>query len=165
MRSVPFRSKLVNPDSKYFTFRNSLRIRLRLILLGERFFQFFQSLKIIGDIYREILHKQKYQVCYHSNIWTTKKTGKYGSLKHCPKKMSKNWKKSSPIRMSLIIGCNSCKDGQNWNFIGVTRGKYKYVHLVFGKKNTRWIRPRGIRWIAARLREALRAVQFLGMDA
>ena len=33
-----------------------------------------------------------------------KKTGKYGRLKNCAKKMSKNWEKSSPIRMTLILG-------------------------------------------------------------
>ena len=32
-----------------------------------------------------------------------KKTGKYGRLKNCAKKTSKNWEKSSPIRMTLSL--------------------------------------------------------------
>ena len=84
--------------------------RLRLILIGERFFQNFQNWENIGDMYR---YTEPF--CHYS--WNSpeeakisssltyqylkKKTGKYGRLKNCANQMSKIWAKSSPIRMTL----------------------------------------------------------------
>ena len=82
----------------------------RFILIGERFFHNYQFLEIIGDVYEcteAFCHysrnspEPKISRSFTIPIFGEKKSGKYGRLKNCPKQMSKNRGKSSPIRMTL----------------------------------------------------------------
>ena len=84
--------------------------RIRLILLGDRFFHNFQISEIIGDMYR---YTEAFCHCSWNSpeaeqktsslnfTYFRKKIRKYGRLKNCARKMSTLWKKSYPIRMTL----------------------------------------------------------------
>ena len=88
---------------------------LRLILIGERFFPNFPKcgnnwryVSIYGGVLSLFVKfsRSKNIKFVTIPIFGKKTPGKYGRLKNCAKKMSKICKKSSPIRMTLIVGTN-----------------------------------------------------------
>ena len=81
---------------------------LRLIHIGERFFQNFQSLEknwtyvsIYGGVLSLFVKFSKSKNIKFVNIPIFGKKPQENK-KNCAKKMSKSWEKSSPIRMTLI---------------------------------------------------------------
>ena len=81
---------------------------LRLIVIGERYFQSFQGLGIIGDMNQrtEAFCHVKFSRSKNINfvnipIFIWKKNRNYGRLENMREKNVDNLEKSSPIRMTL----------------------------------------------------------------